>query len=45
VIPDVQQVPLRGWDRVDEAVEAGKRAMEAALESGGGKALEAAKPR
>jgi NTE family protein len=45
VIPDVQQVPLRGWNRVDEAIEAGKRAMEAALESGGGEALEAAKPR
>jgi NTE family protein len=45
VVPDVQQVPLRGWSRVDEAIEAGKRAMEAALESGGAKALEAAKPR
>jgi NTE family protein len=45
VTPDVQQVPLRGWSRVDEAIEAGKRAMEAALESHDARVLEDTRPR
>lgn len=41
VAPDVQQVPLRGFARLDEAVEAGRRAARAALDEGGRDALRA----
>ena len=41
VAPDVQHVPLRGFARLDEAVEAGRRAARAALDGGGRDALRA----
>jgi NTE family protein len=42
VTPDVQDIPLRNFRALDRAIEAGRRAAEQTLESGGKQALLAA---